>query len=61
MNSDIILWIALLYLLKCSCNISNTELACFAALIEMQYLGCGCGNNRIGGGNSCGNSCGCGN
>lgn len=24
MNSDIILWIALLYLLKCSCNISNT-------------------------------------
>lgn len=59
MNSDIILWLALLYLLKCSCNISATELACFAALIALQYF-CGCGgNNRIGG--NFGNSCGCGN
>ena len=60
MNSEIILWIALLYLLKCSCNISNNELALLAALVALQQFGCCFGNNSRGG-NSCNNNCGCSN
>lgn len=61
MNSEIILWIALLYLLKCSCNISNNELALLAALVALQQFGCGFFGLNSRSGNSCNNNCGCSN
>lgn len=53
-NSNILPLLALWYLLKCSCNVSNAELILIAAIAASKCL---CGN----GFGSVNNNCGCNN